>query len=93
MESITIYQITSIELDKYISSKIDERVNLIQPIEVMKNEHENEYYTRKEVCDLLRISLVTLNKHTKSKRLNAYRIGSRVLYKKSEIMKSLSNIK
>jgi len=53
---------------------------------------KEEYLTRHEVSKLFHISLVTLNKHTKSKRLQAHRIGARVLYKKSEVLSALSSI-
>lgn len=47
------------------------------------------YLTRKEVSNLLTVSLVTLNKWNKTGRLKAYGIGKRVLYKQSDINNSL----
>lgn len=44
-----------------------------------------EYLTRTEVCKLLKIDLSTLHRWTKSGKLNAYGIGNRVYYKRSEI--------
>lgn len=53
---------------------------------------EDHFITRKEAADLLKISLPTLNKRTKDGNLSAYRIGSRVLYKRSEILESLNKV-
>jgi excisionase family DNA binding protein len=44
-----------------------------------------EYLTRTEVCKLLKIDLSTLHRWTKSGKLDAYGIGNRVYYKRSEI--------
>lgn len=91
MDSIILSQMSVIELAKVISNEIKKHFptpsNKVEP-----PTDKEQYYTRKEVCDLFHISLVTLNKHTKTKRLNAHRIGARVLYKKSEVLKSLSTI-
>ncbi len=43
------------------------------------------YLTRAETASLLRITLVGLWNYTKQGKIPAYRIGSRVLYKKAEI--------
>ena len=84
MEQNIIYQISSTELDKYISIKVAERMESYKPVV----KEEVEYLTRKEVCELLRISLVTLNKNTNKDILKAYRIGARVLYNKKEVLES-----
>ena len=51
-----------------------------------------EYITRKETAKLLNISLVTLSSWTKRSILKSYKIGSRVLYKKSEVIESLREV-
>lgn len=91
MDSLILSQMSVIELATLISNEIKKHIptptNKVEP-----QTDKEQYYTRKEVCDLFHISLVTLNKHTKTKRLNAHRIGARVLYKKSEVQKALSTI-
>ncbi|MFJ1474636.1 helix-turn-helix domain-containing protein [Capnocytophaga cynodegmi] len=52
----------------------------------------DEYLTRKQVAEKLKISLPTLNKYTKAGILKGYRIGGRVLYKRSEVEQSLREI-
>ena len=51
-----------------------------------------EYITREETAKKLRISLPTLNTLTKSGKLLGYRIGRRVLYKLTEVEKSIEAI-
>ncbi len=48
-----------------------------------------KYLTRKETSKLLNVSLPTLNKYTKTGKINAYRFGVRVLYKLTEIESTL----
>ena len=47
---------------------------------------------RKEACEILHCNLSTLHKHTKSGRLKSYGIGNRILYKKSEVLESVTPI-
>ncbi len=51
---------------------------------------DNEYITRKETSQILGISLPTLNEYTKRGLIPSFRIGSRVRYKKDEVLKSLN---
>ena len=91
MDSLILSQMSVNELATLISNEVKKHIPT--PSEKVEPPTEKEqYYSRKEVCSLFHISLVTLNKHTKTKRLNAHRIGARVLYKKSEVLKSLSTI-
>lgn len=54
---------------------------------------EAELITREEVCKLLNFNKTTLHKHTKSGRLKSYGIGARVLYKRSEVLASVTPLK
>lgn len=51
------------------------------------------FITRKEVCELLHISKVTLWRHTKEGTLTSYGIGGRVLYCKDEVITSVVELK
>ena len=53
---------------------------------------EDRYITRKETAELLKVSLVTLSHWTKRSILKSYKIGSRVLYKRSEVIDALREI-
>lgn len=51
-----------------------------------------EYITRNETAQILGVSLVTLNSWTKTGTLQGYRIGSRVRYKKNEVLTSVQKM-
>lgn len=92
MEQVILSPIPVPELVKLISDAVLRHSPAIPDKESNSVEME-DFLTRQEVSKLFHISLVTLNKHTKSKRLNAHRIGARVLYKKTEVLNALSTIK
>lgn len=52
-----------------------------------------ELLTRKDAAGVLRITLPTLREYTKRGILKGYRIGSRVRYKRSEVIAALSQMK
>jgi excisionase family DNA binding protein len=49
----------------------------------------DDLLSREEAAKLLRITLPTLRKRTKEGRLRGYRMGARVLYRRSEVLQSL----
>jgi excisionase family DNA binding protein len=53
--------------------------------EVVEVKQNDDYLTRKEAATELNITLPTLGQYTKKGLLTSYKIGARVLYKKSEI--------
>ena len=53
---------------------------------------ENDLITRKQACDLLRINLTTLWKHTKSGKLKSFGIGNRVFYSKVQVLEAVKPI-
>ncbi|MDI6046311.1 helix-turn-helix domain-containing protein [Flavobacterium yafengii] len=48
--------------------------------------------SKKEVTELLGITINTLSKYTKNGTIPAYGLGSRVMYKRSEVLQSLIRI-
>ena len=72
---------------------IKELVQEIAPTLLPTIPQEPKYYTRKEVCNILHITLPTLGRLTKDGILNSVTIGSRVLYEASTIDAALSNNK
>ena len=54
-----------------------------------KESDSNKLLSRKEVAELLRISLPTLNNYKKSGILKCHRIASRVLFMKGEVLEAL----
>ena len=54
-----------------------------------KESDNNKLLSRKEVAELLKISLPSLSNYKKSGILKFHRIGSRVLFMKVEVMEAL----
>lgn len=54
-----------------------------------KEDDEESYLTRQQVAKQLHLSLTTLDTYTKEGLLTSYKIGHRVLYKKSDLDSSL----
>jgi excisionase family DNA binding protein len=52
-------------------------------------ETADDLLSREEAAKLLRITLPTLRERTKEGRLRGYRMGARVLYRRSEVIASL----
>lgn len=62
--------------------------------EILENFQPKEptiWITRKEVSELLGVSLVTIHNWTKEGVINAYKIGTRIRFKQSEIENILLN--
>lgn len=53
---------------------------------------DDKLLTREETAEMLSISLVTLWKYTKNNVLPAFRIGTKVRYKKSEVLSALKKM-
>lgn len=51
-----------------------------------------KYLTRREVADLLKITLPTLFDYTRTGKIKGHRIGSRVLYTEEEVTRAVKEI-
>lgn len=65
-------------------------VPLLQNMMLQAQQPQPEFITRKEACSILNIGLATLWKHTKASKLTSYGIGNRVMYKRDEVLQSLT---
>lgn len=79
LEGVTIEEFFN-RIEKIIEKKIDEKIKI-------EKKEPFTYLTRKEVAKMLRITLPTLHDWTKLGYLPSYRIGTRVLYKSTEVEK------
>lgn len=52
----------------------------------------NDLLTRKQVCDLLNITLTTLWKHTRSGKFKSFGVGKRVYYSREQILEAVKPI-
>jgi hypothetical protein len=68
-------------------------IPLLQTQKAAIIQSENELMTRVEVCKMLSFNKTSLWKHTRSGKLKSYAIGNRVLYKRTEVLESLTFLK
>lgn len=74
----------------------DTLAKILTRLEVKENGSSKvdvKYLTRKETARLLKISLPTLTSYVKKNLIPVHRIGSRVLFLKSEVLEAVKNIK
>ena len=70
-----------------VNSKLDDLKKGFQPKE------PNEYLTRNEVAEMLKIDLSTVHNWTKKGILQSYQIGGRVYYKRNEVEDAIVKLK
>lgn len=87
--------LSPIDPDKLIKMIADEVTT--QVLNSLKNEPQHptkenspEFITPKEAADLLKVSPVTLWRYEKQNKVKCYGIGGRRLYKRDEIINSLT---
>jgi excisionase family DNA binding protein len=83
MQGITVDSLLQ-HIEQIIDKKFAERV-----AQLLKPPPKVQYLSRKEVSELLKVSVVTVHTWTKEGLIHSYRIGRRVMYKKDEIEESL----
>ena len=90
MADLIFIEVTKDELKGLIKETIEESLKQHQITAISTR---NEPLLKiDEVCEILRVSRVTINKWKKSGRIPFYRISNRIFFKKSEILESLSGM-
>lgn len=90
--SIILEQINLEQLESLISIAVNKGIALVSSQPTTTATDPNELLTRKEVCELLHITLPTLHDWTKEGVITGYRINTRVRYKKSEVLATLQKV-
>ena len=88
--TINAIQIQGINAETLIS-KIKEVVKEVIP-QPQPQTIKDSLLTRKEVCTMLQVSLVTVHNWTKQGILNPYRIGNKLRFKESEVLEALQSV-
>lgn len=89
MKDIVLMSITKEELSDLLRQIVREEIANLKPTEVHT---PIKLYTRKEVSEMLGITLPTLHEWTKEGIIKAHRIGTRVRYKEEDVQKALSEV-
>lgn len=88
MEQIVLSSLTKEEIKELVHEAVRSEFHKIS--DELRPE---ELISRKETADILQISLVTLNKYSKKGILPSYKIGSRVRYKRHEVLDALNKLR
>lgn len=81
------------ELKNQVAEEVVAQISgLMQSAQTPNPATGENYLTRKQTAEKLKVSLPTLNEYTKNGKINGYRFGVRVLYKQSEIEAALKNV-
>ena len=88
--TITAIQIQGISAETLLG-QIKEVVKELLPKPQVQTTTER-LMTRHEVAKFLGVSLVTLHSWTKANILTAYRVGNKIRYKESEVLKALQQM-
>ena len=91
INTVVLFSIPIRELKEIMGEVVEEKLKEFSPQVVPTNPHQKEYLTRKEVCELLHISLSTLWHYTKYGKLERYRIGGRILYRSEDVRNAVIN--
>ena len=90
MQAIQFIQTTPEQLNSEITDQI--KFELQAFLQNYKPIQPNDYLTRSEVAELLKVDLSTVHNWCKAKKLNPLGIGNRVYFLRSEVEASLRPI-
>ena len=77
-------------MNNNIQREIASQLNVL--VEEVKNKHNNELLTKKDVMQMLHVSLSTVNRWMRSSTLKAFGIESRVYFKRIDVEAMLTPI-
>ncbi|MCG8247704.1 DNA-binding protein [Tenacibaculum finnmarkense] len=89
-KKIILEGITSADLVSQLAKSVKE---LLTNKETTPTEQAPDFWTRQQTADFLSVSLVTLFNWNKKGILKTYRVGTKVFYKKSEVLGCLKKSK
>lgn len=90
-KQIQMIQITPNELAELISESVKAQIQEILSNIFSKQKEQSDIITRTDVCDLLKVSYVTIHDWCNKDILKPYKIGNRTYFKLSEVMQTIEN--
>lgn len=90
MEQVLFTQVPIADLQGYIAQTIQRELSAILKAEPAPD--PGELVTRRQAAQYLGLSLVTLHDYTQRGIVTAYRIGSRVRYRRGELSNALLKV-
>jgi excisionase family DNA binding protein len=92
MQNIILTQLSVEQFQSEIANAVRLGLEQLQTTQKNTTPEQTELLTRNEVCDLLQITLPTLSNWTKEGLITGYRIGTRIRYKRAEVLATLNKV-
>lgn len=94
MEKIILTQLTETELRQIIRDELKTiLVHIDKRIELARISTAEDMVSRKDAAKFLLTSLVTIDKWTRQGKIQGFRIGGRVVYRKKDISEAMEKMK
>ena len=90
--AILLQNLTIEQLQQLIGTIVKDGIREFQS-GIQTNDNSEEFLTRKQTCKFLKIDSSTLWAWTNKKKVNAYGMGARRYYKRSELLECLTLLK
>ena len=91
-KAILLQELTIDQLEQLIGSSVKNGIQEFQS-EIQSKDNSEELLTRDQTCEFLKIDSSTLWSWTNKQKVQAYGIGARRYYKRSELLESLTQLK
>lgn len=88
-KNVQLIQITPAELSAMILVGVQNEIQKLR--EEFQPKEPEEYLSRQDVAQLLQVDISTVHNYSVKGILKRYKIGQRVLYKRSEIEKKIAD--
>lgn len=92
MDKIILTSQTKNSLVHDLANEVSDRLKHLLADYLSKLEIDDEYLTRKDVAKMFKISLVTVHEWSKKGILKPHKIGTRVRFKKTEVMAAIKEM-
>jgi hypothetical protein len=91
-KTIILNELSVEQLQQLINTSVKDGIKEFQS-GIQTNDNSEELLTRKQTCKFLKIDSSTLWAWTNKKKVNAYGMGARRYYKRSELLECLTLLK
>jgi excisionase family DNA binding protein len=89
MQQVILTPLTIAELQNFIHDAVKSGFEQTKP----NSPEQTNLLTRKQVCQILNITAPTLHEWVKNGTVTAYKVGTRVRFKESEVLNTLQRVK
>ena len=88
VQQVILTQLSIEQLQNVINNAVQTGLAQFKPTQP----EQTNLLTRKQVCEILNITAPTLHEWTKNGTVTAYKVGTRVRYKQTEVLNTLQRV-